>query len=69
MFSTKNLVLKPADIPSYWVFQYYLNLSERLIGQDIKIKSVFNPSERNTKFLCLCRQRVYAIQVQRFFYW
>ena len=50
MFSTKNLVLKPADIPSYWVFQYYLNLSERLIGQDIKIKSVFNPSERTPSF-------------------
>ena len=50
MFSTKNLVLNPSDVPSYWVFQYYLNLSEPLIGQDIKIKSIFNPLEKTPSF-------------------
>jgi len=50
MFSTKNLVLHPSDVPSYWVFQYYLNLSEALVGQDIKIKSIFNPNERTPSF-------------------
>jgi len=50
MFSTKNLVLNPSDVPSYWVFQYYLNLSERLIGQDVKIKSIFNPLEKTPSF-------------------
>jgi len=52
MISTKNLVLQPADVPSYWVFQYYLNLPETLTGQDIKIKSIFNPNE-NTPSFCI----------------
>ena len=50
MFSTKNLVLEESDIPSYWVFQYYLNLSEKLTGQDIKLTSVFNPNEKTPSF-------------------
>ena len=37
MFNTKNLVLEDSDVPSYWVFQYYLDLPEQLTGQDIKI--------------------------------
>ena len=50
MFNTKNLVLEIDDVPSYWVFQYYLNLSEPLTGQDIKIHSVFNPNEKTPSF-------------------
>lgn len=30
------------DIPREWVFEHYLKLSNRLMGQDIKIKSPFN---------------------------
>ena len=52
MINTKKLVVNISDVPSYWVFQYYLNLSEKLTGQDIKIKSIFNPSER-TPSMCL----------------
>ena len=52
MISTKNLVLQPADVPSYWVFQYYLSLPETLTGQDVKIKSIFNPNE-NTPSFCI----------------
>ena len=50
MFSTKNFVLEGSDVPSTWIFQYYLNLSEPLTGQDVKIKSIFNPSERTPSF-------------------
>jgi len=50
MFSTKNLISKETDVPSYWVFQYYLDLPEQLTGQDIKIKSIFNPNERTASF-------------------
>ena len=52
MLNTKNLVLEINDVPSYWVFKYYLNLSESLTGQDIKIFSIFNPNER-TPSLCI----------------
>lgn len=50
MFSTKNFVIEGSDVPSTWVFQYYLDLPERLTGQDIKIKSIFNPNERTPSF-------------------
>jgi hypothetical protein len=50
MFNTKNLVLEESDIPSYWVFQYYLNLSYPLTGQDIKLTSIFNPNEKTPSF-------------------
>tara|TARA_R110000796_G_scaffold195104_6_gene311608 strand:+ start:1728 stop:2711 length:984 start_codon:yes stop_codon:yes gene_type:complete len=50
MINTKNLQTSASSIPSYWIFQYYLSLSETLTGQDIKIKSVFNPSEKTPSF-------------------
>ena len=45
MISTKNL-FEIGDIPQTWVFEYYLNLQEKLVGQDIKIKSVFNAKDK-----------------------
>jgi len=46
MISTKNLISVVTDVPVEWVFEYYLNLNERLTGQDIKILSVFNPKDK-----------------------
>ena len=40
MINTKNLH-EINDIPIEWIFEYYLNLNEKLDGQDIKITSVF----------------------------
>jgi hypothetical protein len=50
MINTKNLVTNDSSVPSFWVFQYYLNLNEHLNGQDIKIKSIWNPTERTPSF-------------------
>tara|TARA_R100000742_G_C4277520_1_gene99478 strand:+ start:1784 stop:2761 length:978 start_codon:yes stop_codon:yes gene_type:complete len=50
MFNTKNFVIEGSDVPSTWVFQYYLDLPERLTGQDLKITSIFNPNERTPSF-------------------
>ena len=52
MISTKNFAENKNDINSAWVFEYYLDLPERLAGQDLKIKSVFNPNER-TPSMCI----------------
>lgn len=52
MISTKNIVISESQVPSYWVFQYYLNLSEPLTGQDLKIKSLWNSAEK-TPSMCL----------------
>ena len=46
MISTKNLILNGSEVPSTWVFEFYLDLPERLNGQNVQIKSVFHPSER-----------------------
>ena len=52
MINTKNLVVRESDIPSYWVFQYYLNINETLTGQDLKITSPWNPAEK-TPSMCI----------------
>jgi 5S rRNA maturation endonuclease (ribonuclease M5) len=46
MISTKNLIARLEDVPKEWVFEFYLNLSEKLTGQSVKIKSIFNNREK-----------------------
>jgi hypothetical protein len=52
MISTKNLICDLADVPREWAFEHYLNLTEKLTGQDIKMKSVFNTREK-TPSMCI----------------
>jgi len=41
-----------SELPcSSWIFQYYCNIQEPLIGQKVKIKSVFNPTEKTPSML------------------
>lgn len=47
MLSTKSLITSITDVPREWIFEYYLKLPERLTGQDVKLKSVFNPTDKN----------------------
>jgi 5S rRNA maturation endonuclease (ribonuclease M5) len=46
MISTKNLIAKLEDIPKEWVFEFYLQIAEKLSGQSVKIKSIFNSREK-----------------------
>ena len=50
MLRTKLLVSELNEIPHTWVFEHYLPLPERLQGQDVKIKSVFNSNDTNPSF-------------------
>lgn len=52
MFKTKNLVHDVKDVPVAWIFEHFCKLNEKLKGQDIKIKSLFNPTER-TPSMCI----------------
>jgi hypothetical protein len=45
MLTTKNIVTHYRDVPSVWIFENYCNLDEDLIGQDVRITSLFNPTE------------------------
>lgn len=47
MLNTKSLVATINEVPREWVFEYYLKLNEKLCGQDIKMKSPFNPTDKN----------------------
>ena len=46
MISTKNVIDDLKCLPREWVFEYYLNLKERLSGQNVKIPSVFNIKDK-----------------------
>ena len=52
MFKTKNLVHDIQGVPETWIFETFCKLKERLQGQDVKIRSLFNPKER-TPSMCI----------------
>jgi len=45
MLTTKNRIFNHENVPSYWVFQYYINLDQTLSGQNVKIKSIWNTGD------------------------
>lgn len=47
MFSSRNAVTGIDDVPVTWIFEYYLKLSQKLVGQNIMVNSVFNLSDTN----------------------
>ena len=60
MIRTKNLITDIKDVPSQWVFNNYLNVGEVLTGQDVMIKSAFNPKDtRPSMSLYVTRSREY----------
>ena len=55
MLRTKSQVSTVSDVPREWVFEYYLKLSIKLHGQDVKIKSPFNPAgDKLPSFFVYC---------------
>ena len=40
--NVRNLIVDYRDVPETWIFEYYCKLDRKLIGQDEKIKSLFN---------------------------
>lgn len=45
MISTK-LITNLWDVPREWIFEYYLTIGVKLNGESVKIKSIFNPSDK-----------------------
>lgn len=46
MLRIKSIITDIRDIPKEWVYEFYLELPEKLTGQDLKIKSIFNPHDK-----------------------
>lgn len=59
MISTKHIVTSIAEVPSSWVFETYCNLSEKLVGQDVKIRSLFNSRDSVPSMVIFCREDRY----------
>jgi hypothetical protein len=45
MLKTKDIILHIDEVPIEWVYEHYLNLHEKLTGQDVKFKSIFNAND------------------------
>jgi hypothetical protein len=54
MISTKIFVSNIFDVPTGWIFEYYLNLNEKLTGQNVKILSVFNRKDKVPSMIIYC---------------
>lgn len=59
MIRTKAIITNVNDISSAWIFERYCPISEKLIGQDVKIKSVFNPNDSVPSMSIFCKGDTY----------
>lgn len=50
MIKTKVLITQLTDVPITWVFEHYLNLTEKLIGQNLMLLSPFNSKDKRPSF-------------------
>jgi len=46
MLRTKTLISELDEIPREWIFENYLNLEEKLTGQQLMVLSPFNPKDK-----------------------
>lgn len=46
MFSSRQAIFGIEDVPAEWIFEFYLGLGEKLNGQSVKMKSLFNPNDK-----------------------
>lgn len=50
MIRTKTLISEITEVPREWIFENYLNLQEKLCGQNLLILSPFNPKDKRPSF-------------------
>lgn len=62
MIRTRNILCSIRDIPSEFIFESYLKLNEKLIGQEIAIRSPFT-NEKNPSFTMF-----FDAQAKQYFY-
>lgn len=62
MFNTKNLVHEIKEVPVPWIFEHFCKIKERLIGQDVKIKSMFTKEKTPSMCIYLDKNKVYKFK-------
>jgi hypothetical protein len=58
MISTK-VITGLEEVPQTWIYEYYCNLGEQLMGQDITIKSLSNPNDKRPSFSIYYKNGMY----------
>lgn len=63
MIRTRTIISSVNEVPVTWIFEHYLHMAEKLTGQDVKMKSIFNPSEKTpSMFIYLGKDNVYRFK-------
>lgn len=60
MLSTKYLLHDVKEVPVTWIFEHYARLPEKLVGQDLKIKSLFNSRDK-TPSMCIYMDKAKSV--------
>lgn len=55
MISTRTITSSIKDVPETWIFEYYLNLAEPLVGQEIRMKSIFKQEKTPSMYIGIPR--------------
>lgn len=63
MISTRNLIAHIMDVPSGWIFEYYLNIPGQLAENNtIKIKSMFSANDKDPSFCIYGTKGIYKFK-------
>jgi hypothetical protein len=62
MIKTTSIIQAIEDVPRAWPFEHYLNLPEKLSGQDVKMHSIFNPKDTKPSFFVFLKQDKYCFK-------
>lgn len=66
MFSSKTFIDDVFAVPSQWIFETYLGLSQPLNGQRVRIHSMFNPSDKTPSMYIYYNRDVEAYRYKCF---
>lgn len=63
MLNTKNIITSISDVPVEWVYEYYLKLNVKLVGQSHQVLSPFNSNDKRPSFgLYLNKDNIYKFK-------
>lgn len=66
MFSSKSFISNINEIPSTWIFENYLGLSQTLSGQNIRINSLFNVNDKTPSMYIYYNQESHSYKFKCF---
>lgn len=62
MITTRTILCSIKEVPPTWIFEHYLNLTEKLDGRDVKLKSIFSVEKIPSMFVYYGKNGVYKFK-------